>query len=48
MVSLFTRHTSVWKGILVAVFFRRLVTDISAMVTTIEVKFCMMVHACSG
>jgi len=39
-----TRHMLVWKGILVAVFFLRPVTDVSATVAPISVKICIMVH----
>ena len=45
---LVTRHTLVWKAILVAVFFLCPVTDISATVAPIGVKFCMMVHIGPG
>jgi len=43
------RHTLAWKGILVSVvFFLCPVTDISAKVAPIGVKFCMMVHIGPG
>jgi len=47
----FTRHTEhsgVWNGLLVAVVLLCLVTDISATVAAIGVKFCMMVHVGPG
>jgi len=43
-----TRHTLVWKRILVAVFFLCPVTDISATVAPIGVKFCTLVHIGPG
>jgi len=42
-----TRHTLVWKVILVVVFLCP-VTDMSAMVAPIGVKFCVMVHIGPG
>jgi len=42
--NIFTRHTLVWKAILIAVFSLCQVTDISATVTPIGVKFCTMVY----
>ena len=43
---IFTHHTLVWKGIfnIGCCFFLSPVTDISATVALIGVKFCMMVH----
>ena len=40
----FTRHTLVWQGTKFAVLFLCPVTDISATVAPIGVKFCMMVY----
>ena len=44
----FTRNTLVWNDMWVAVFFLCPVTDISATVTPIGVKFCTMVHISPG
>ena len=46
--SFFTRHTLVWQGTKFAVFFLCPVTDISATVALIGVKFCTMVHSGPG
>ena len=42
--TFFTRHTLVWQGTKFAVLFLCPVTDISATVAPIGVKFCMMVY----
>ena len=46
--KVFARHTLVWNGILVAVFFLCPVTDLLATVALIGLKFCLMVHITKG
>ena len=50
LIDLVTRHTLVWKGILVAVFFLCPITDISVTVAPIGVKclYDMMVYIGPG
>jgi len=47
-LAIVTRHTLVWKVILVTVFFLCPITDISTTVALIGVKVCVMVHIGPG